>query len=504
MNTAKVCSGCGKALPADAPQGICPECLMKAGFETKTAVVTSTKGPGFDPPLPAELAKHFPQLDILEMIGIGGMGVVYKARQPNLDRIVALKILSPDAGADPAFSKRFAQEARSLARLNHPNIVSVYDFGLAGPYYYFVMEYVDGTNLRDVTQTRHLEPKEALTIIPKICDALQYAHDEGVVHRDIKPENILVDKKGRVKIADFGIAKIVGQQSAATTRLTGPQSVMGTPHYMAPEQFERPLEVDHRADIYSLGVVLYEMLTGDLPLGRFAPPSQKVQIDVRLDEVVLRTLENKPDLRYQKASELKTELESITGLFEKLPYNVQQAFGYEYRSKTEVFGLPLVHIAMGVDLRTGKKRVAKGVLAIGDIARGVIALGGLATGVVAFGGLSIGVISIGGLAVGAASLGGFALALIFAYGGVALAPIAVGGLAIGYYAAGGAAWGPHTTSGRGRDREAHEFFRNFPVLKVMIANLTVMIVGFLVSFVVPFVMKRGETKRAATKRARSS
>src|SRR5436190_10475131 len=445
MNTAKVCSGCGKALPADAPQGICPECLMKAGFETRTAVVTpSSRGPGFDPPMPAELAKDFPQLDILEMIGIGGMGVVYKARQPNLDRIVALKILSPDMGADSAFSKRFAQEARSLARLNHPNIVSVYDFGLAGPYYYFVMEYVDGTNLRDITQTRQLGPNEALTIIPKICDALQYAHDEGVVHRDIKPENILVDKKGRVKIADFGIAKIVGQQSAATTRLTGPQSVMGTPHYMAPEQFERPLEVDHRADIYSLGVVLYEMLTGDLPLGRFDPPSKKVHIDLRLDEVVLRTLENKPDLRYQKASELKTELESITGMFEKLPANLQRAFGYEYRSKTEIFGLPLVHIAMGVDLRTGKKRVAKGIIAIGDMAKGVFAFGGLAMGVFAFGGLSIGVISLGGFALGLVTFGGFALGLLFAYGGFAIAPIALGGMALGYYAAGGAAYGVHT------------------------------------------------------------
>src|SRR5436190_4573597 len=461
MNTAKVCSGCGKALPADAPQGICPECLMKAGFETKTAVVTrSAKGPGFDPPLPAELAKHFPQLDILEMIGIGGMGVVYKARQPNLDRIVALKILSPDAGADPAFSKRFAQEARSLARLNHPNIVSVYDFGLAGPYYYFVMEFVDGTNLREMSDARKLEPREALAIVPKICDALQYAHDEGVVHRDIKPENILVDKKGRVKIADFGIAKILGQNAAANTRLTGPQTVMGTPHYMAPEQFERPLEVDHRADIYSLGVVLYEMLTGDLPLGRFAPPSHKVQIDVRLDEVVLRTLENKPDLRYQRASELKTELENISGIFEKLPFNVQQAFGYEYRSKAQLFGLPLVHIAMGVDLRTGKKRVAKGIIAIGDIAKGIFAFGGLSMGVVSFGGLSLGLISIGGLALGAFSLGGCAIALVLAYGGFAMGPIALGGMAIGYYAVGGSAWGHYVASGRNRSPEAVQLFNN--------------------------------------------
>jgi predicted Ser/Thr protein kinase len=501
MNTAKVCSGCGKALPADAPQGICPECLMKAGFETRTAVVTpSTKGPGFDPPLPADLARHFPQLDILEMIGIGGMGVVYKARQPNLDRIVALKILSPDAGADPAFSKRFAQEARSLARLNHPNIVAVYDFGLAGPYYYFVMEYVDGANLREMADIRKLEPREALAIIPKICDALQYAHDEGVVHRDIKPENILVDKKSRVKIADFGIAKILGQGAAATTRLTGPQSVMGTPHYMAPEQFERPLEVDHRADIYSLGVVFYEMLTGDLPLGRFAPPSTKVQIDVRLDEVVLRTLENKPDLRYQKASDLKTELENITGVFEKLPYNLQQAFGFEYRSKTELFGLPLLHIAMGVDLRTGKKRIAKGIVAIGETAKGVFAFGALAIGVVAFGGLSIGIISLGGLALGAVGFGGLAIGLIFAYGGFAVAPIAIGGLAIGYYAAGGAAWGKHAISNLSRDPEAREFFRNISGTKLMLGNFAAMAFGFLLSFLLPWFMKRRSAKKAAARR----
>src|SRR5437867_3016614 len=139
-NTAKVCSECGIPLPADAPQGLCPQCLMKAGFETKTAVVTPSSRPGwFEPPPPADIAKHFPQLDVLELLGFGGMGCVYKARQPNLDRVVALKILSPDAAQDPAFAKRFAQEARSLARLNHPNIVYVYDFGLAGPYYYFIM-----------------------------------------------------------------------------------------------------------------------------------------------------------------------------------------------------------------------------------------------------------------------------------------------------------------------------------------------------------------------------
>ncbi|MGH7968068.1 MAG: protein kinase domain-containing protein, partial [Limisphaerales bacterium] len=146
--------------------------------------------------------------------------------------------------------------------------------------------------------------------MPKICEALQYAHEQGVVHRDIKPENILLDKSGRVKIADFGIAKMLGDEPGQQT-LTGAKDAVGTPHYMAPEQIEKPLSVDHRADIYSLGVVFYEMLTGELPLGKFAPPSQKVQIDVRLDEVVLHALEKEPNRRYQQASQVKSAVETI-------------------------------------------------------------------------------------------------------------------------------------------------------------------------------------------------
>ena len=155
-----------------------------------------------------------------------------------------------------------------------------------------------------------MKPAEALKIVPQICDALQFAHDEGIVHRDIKPENILLDKKGRVKIADFGLAKLLGK-TPHDMSLTGTQQVMGTLHYMAPEQIEGARDVDHRADIYSLGVTFYEMLTGELPIGRFAAPSKKVQIDVRLDEVVLRSLEKEPEQRYQHASEIKTEMETI-------------------------------------------------------------------------------------------------------------------------------------------------------------------------------------------------
>ena len=172
------------------------------------------------------------------------------------------------------------------------------------------MEYVDGPNLRQLERAGKLSPREALQIVPQICEALQYAHDEGIVHRDIKPENVLVDKKGRVKIADFGLAKILGREPQ-DFRLTGAGQVMGTPHYMAPEQVEHPQDVDHRADIYSLGVVFYEMLTGELPLGKFAPPSRKVQVDVRLDEVVLHALEKEPERRYQHASQVKSDVETI-------------------------------------------------------------------------------------------------------------------------------------------------------------------------------------------------
>jgi tRNA A-37 threonylcarbamoyl transferase component Bud32 len=275
------------------------------------APTSATPPPRFTPPEPAELAEKFPHLEILALLGHGGMGAVYKARQKHLDRLVALKILSPDISHDPAFAERFAREARSLAKLNHTRIVSVYDFGQTEDgLFYFMMEFVDGTDLRRVIQAGQLSPREALAIVPQICEALQFAHDEGIVHRDIKPENILLDKKGQVKIADFGLAKLLDLPASAYT-LTHPQQRMGTPHYMAPEQIERPHDVDHRADIYSLGVVFYEMLTGELPIGRFAPPSKKVQVDVKLDDVVLRTLEKEPELRYQRASEVKTDVENL-------------------------------------------------------------------------------------------------------------------------------------------------------------------------------------------------
>ena len=249
------------------------------------------------------------------------MGAVYKARQKHLDRIVALKILPPDIGQDPAFAERFAREAKALARLNHPNIVTLYEFGRTSDgLYYFLMEFVDGVNLRQLMDASRVEPREALAIVPQVCDALQYAHDQGVVHRDIKPENILLDRRGRVKVADFGLAKITGQDEqsggGAGGGVSGPLTemgkVVGTPQYMAPEQAASPGIVDHRADIYALGVVFYQMLTGELPNSPAEAPSHVVQIDVRLDEVVLRAIERDPDRRYAQASVMKTQVEAIS------------------------------------------------------------------------------------------------------------------------------------------------------------------------------------------------
>jgi tRNA A-37 threonylcarbamoyl transferase component Bud32 len=274
------------------------------------ASVPTEGAKGQTAPSREEVAAAFPQLEILELIGQGGMGFVFKARQPKLERLVALKILPQALAADPAFAERFTREGRVLARLNHPNIVAIHDFGQAGNFFYLLMEFVDGVNLRQAMRAGRFTPAQALAVVPKICEALQFAHDEGILHRDIKPENILVDVRGRVKIADFGIAKLLEDAKPGLT-LTGSGATLGTPHYMAPEQLEKPGTVDHRADIYSLGVVFYEMLTGELPLGRFQPPSQKVEMDVRLDEVVLHALEKEPARRYQQASQVKTAVETI-------------------------------------------------------------------------------------------------------------------------------------------------------------------------------------------------
>ena len=298
MNQKITCNSCGRTLPNDAPGGLCPACVLRAA----AAAASPVAGPSLE-----EIQVAFPHLEILECIGRGGMGIVYKAWQAHLGRHIALKVLDPALHAQPDFAERFAREARFLGKLAHPNIVAIHDFGETEGYFWLMMEYVDGMNLRQAMQAGRFSPAQALAIIPEICTALQFAHDQGVLHRDIKPENILLDARGHVKVADFGIARMLDSAHDFTLTRTG--SALGSTAYIAPEQIERPHDVDHRADLYSVGVVFYEMLTGELPLGRFPAPSEKSASDPRLDEVVFRTLAKEREKRYQSADGLRAGVE---------------------------------------------------------------------------------------------------------------------------------------------------------------------------------------------------
>ncbi len=304
------------------------------------------------PPTVEELQRMLPDYEVQALIGRGGMGAVYKGMQRSLDRPVAIKILPPMVNeADAQFATRFKQEAKAMAKLNHPHILAIHDFGevqigralgqIGGavdqmgralgppsavpaeqrrlednpPYQnllYFVMEFIDGTDLQQIMKSEgHLSPKRAAALISQVCDALEFAHEHGIVHRDIKPSNIMVDKRGQVKVADFGLAKTLHADDAESTHMTMTGAVMGTRAYMAPEQ-ALGKRVDHRADIYSLGAMFYEMLTGDPPHGAIEAPSHKIELDVRMDSIVLKALAQDPDRRYQHASEIKSDVTRVT------------------------------------------------------------------------------------------------------------------------------------------------------------------------------------------------
>ena len=229
-------------------------------------------------------------------------------------------------------------------------------------------------------------PAQALEIVPKICDALHFAHNEGILHRDIKPENILLDSRGRVKIADFGIAKILGTENVTETKVAASQpqnvtGVVGTPNYMAPEQLERPSEVDQRADIYSLGVVFYEMLTGELPSGQVVPPSKKSSVDARVDDVVLRTLEKERERRQKSADEVKTQVANITSSPCECADEFWKRAALIIRQQITLFGLlRSFMLPAALILLLVARVLARGIIAIGGVAQGVVAIGGVAMG----------------------------------------------------------------------------------------------------------------------------
>jgi serine/threonine protein kinase len=265
-------------------------------------------GGAFVPPSPEELTARLPNLEVTEILGHGGMGVVYKGRQPFLDRLVAIKLIRPDFDDEDA-QRRFIHEARALAKLTHPYIVSVFDCGKAGDLFYLVMEYVAGNSLRRLIARKAVSDRDVLDFLPQIGEALQHAHESGIVHRDVKPENILVDRRNRVRLVDFGLARLLGraQQPGADD-----SRVAGTWGYMAPEQLAMPESVDHRADIFSTGVVCYEMLTGEVPRGERQPPSQKAAADPRFDPIVLRALQPDRERRYQQMRAMNADVLGLT------------------------------------------------------------------------------------------------------------------------------------------------------------------------------------------------
>ncbi len=314
------------AAPAPSRLGSLPPeewfaCAMR--IEEMPTDATEWRPPGVE-----EAVRLFPKYEILSLIAHGGMGAVYKARQPALARTVAIKLMPLEVSANRAFAERFSLEAKTMAYLNHPNIIAVYEFGKTeAGHLFFVMEFVEGSNLHQVIHGDGLKPERVLPIFEDVLDALDYAHGKGVVHRDVKPANVIVNAEGRAKVADFGLARLSHPGAQADGMVSA--IIIGTPDYMAPERLHNT-QVDHRADIYSLGVMLYEMLVREVPGGVFDPPSKRVPVDARLDAVVIRAMQQARDRRYQTCAEMKTVITAIRAARpnpapEKLRHVVPQA-----------------------------------------------------------------------------------------------------------------------------------------------------------------------------------
>ncbi len=448
--------------------------------------------------------------EIVEELGRGGMAVVYRARQPELDRDVALKVLRPGLALEPRNVDRFRREGLAIARFSHPHVVGVHDVGEDGGHAYIAMEYVRGTNLADAI--RSLPPGRAWTatdlgraigvpglfddegsyeravarLLEPIARVLGLAHELGCLHRDVKPSNILIHADGRALLADFGLAKGAGDPGLS---LTG--EPLGTPHYMSPEQVLAPDHpVDQRSDVYSLGVTLYEALSGRRP--HDGPSVLSVLDSIRqgvvpglcnvapqrsreAQAIVERAMAREPGARYPRALDLASDLAALAEGRPSQAYaslggswkRLRRALGalgsgrpFEYRSPRSFLGWPLVHVLAGP--RQRGRRVARGWIACGPAAVGGLAIGGASLGLVSFGGVAGGLLlSFAGCAVGLRPVGGVALGG-FASGGSSIGYAAVGGLAIGHYALGGKAIGRHTLDGAmppaARDPEALAFF----------------------------------------------
>jgi len=270
------CARCGKRVPSDRFQ-VCPACLL--GEDEPDAVIAQGT------------------LKLGQELGHGGMGSVFRARHLRLGREVAVKFLPAELADSAEFRTRFAREAHALALLNHPNIVTIHDYGEEDGQGYIVMELVEGTTLADQLP---LAPARAVGIVLQICDALSYAHQQGIVHRDIKPGNVLIDVNGKVKVTDFGLARMAGDAARGWT-LTAPDRALGTLYYMAPEVLTGAAP-SPQVDVYALGVLLYESMTGALPVGDFE------RLPGAIDHVVRRALSQLPEKRHASVDEFASDL----------------------------------------------------------------------------------------------------------------------------------------------------------------------------------------------------
>ncbi len=315
------CITCGTPVTAEVLGGKCPACLKKVALmeptlpgDTMPESRMTRRNAGWEPPAVEEVTALLPRgfYSVEGFIGRGGMGAVYKGTQTVLKRPVAIKIMRQDQALDAEFRLRFLREAQMLARLSHPGIVNVIDCGEAGPDFLFiVMEFVDGANLMDVIRSGGVSEARALTIMKQVCEALQFAHAHGIVHRDIKPSNIILMRDGRIKLADFGLATALEPGEGDELDASG---AGGTPAYAAPEQFAAEQSVDQRADIYALGVMIYQMLTGELPRGDWKPPSQTVAVDPAWDKIITQALQPLPQDRLSAAAAMQEMLSRIAPL----------------------------------------------------------------------------------------------------------------------------------------------------------------------------------------------
>jgi serine/threonine protein kinase len=439
---------------------------------------------------------------LVRELGRGGMALVWLAQDTELRRPIALKILRPGLALESAHVDRFRREGLAIAKLAHPSIVQIHDVGAEQGFHYLAMEYVEGPSLARVLEAlgpdararrwsseelaraagipalaargHTLEQALAALLVPA-AEALQAAHASGIVHRDVKPSNILLRKDGTPVVADFGLAKSDGDPALSITGDT-----LGTPFYMSPEQaWLADVRVDHRTDIYSLGVCLFEALAGARPfdgqspfevferIRTSLPPSLK-SLEQRATRdaaaVVRKAMAREPAGRYADASELALELRALAqglptrarveqgGALRRAWTNVRMyssGMPYEYRSHRTFLGLPLVHVINGPRLPGRPKRVAKGWLASSpEVAIGAIALGQRAYGGIACGGIACGVVfSFGGIALGLLSAFGGMAAAAFTWGGISVGYVAMGGIAAGYGAIGGIALGHYAMGG---------------------------------------------------------